>query len=141
MRTEFLRWNKKAFFIILKGLSVVKNCPTPESPPLRVKLWRVGPCKRKMRAFCVPFILSEVDFFNICILSQYIVYWIHFHNILLKKRYYFMYFCCLFLKSSKAFSVSLVLTEADKIEEKEVKLSNKTLLHRKSLIAFADYVD
>ena len=94
-----------------------------------------------MRAFCVPFILSEVDFFNICILSQYIVYWIHFHNILLKKRYYFMYFCCLFLKSSKAFSVSLVLTEADKIEEKEVKLSNKTLLHRKSLIAFADYVD
>ena len=57
------------------------------------------------------------------------------------QKIYFMYFCCLFLKSSKAFSVSLVLTEADKIEEKEVKLSNKTLLHRKSLIAFADYVD
>ena len=26
---ELLRWNKKTFFIIFKGLSVVKNCPRP----------------------------------------------------------------------------------------------------------------
>ena len=28
----------------------------------------------------VPFILSEGIFFNICVLSQFIVYWIHFQN-------------------------------------------------------------
>ena len=44
------------------------------------------------------------------ILSQCVGYWTHFQNIyiLLRiKKYYFIYFCCLFLKSSKAFSVSL----------------------------------
>ena len=34
---ELLRWNKKAFFIILKGLSVAKNCLRPESVPLKIK--------------------------------------------------------------------------------------------------------
>ena len=48
---------------------------------LKVKLWWVGARKRKKRAFFVPFILSEGNFFNICVLSQCIVYWIHFQNI------------------------------------------------------------
>ena len=37
--------------------------------------------KRKKRAFFVPFILSEGNFFDICVLSQCIVYRIHFQNI------------------------------------------------------------
>ena len=34
-----------------------------------------------MRTFFVPFILSKGIFFNICVLSQCIVYWIHFQNV------------------------------------------------------------
>ena len=48
---------------------------------LKVKLWWVGARERKMREFFVPFILSEGNFFEICVLSQCIVYWIHFQNI------------------------------------------------------------
>ena len=36
--------------------------------------------KRKKRAFFVPFILSEGNFFDICVLSQCIVYRIHFQD-------------------------------------------------------------
>ena len=48
---------------------------------LKVKLWWVRACERKNRAIFVPFILSEGNFFKICILSQCIVYWTHFQNI------------------------------------------------------------
>ena len=48
---------------------------------LKVKLSWVKACERKKRAFFVPFTLSEKSFFNICVLSQCIVYWIHFQNI------------------------------------------------------------
>ena len=48
---------------------------------LKVKLWWVGARKRKKGTFFVPFILSEENVFNICLLSQCIVYWIHFQNI------------------------------------------------------------
>ena len=41
---------------------------------LKVKLLRVGAREKKKRAFFVPFILSEGNFFNICVLSQCIVY-------------------------------------------------------------------
>ena len=54
--------------------SSYKNCK------LKVKLWWVGVCKRKKRAFFVPFILSEGIFFNICVLSYFVVYWIQFQN-------------------------------------------------------------
>ena len=37
--------------------------------------------KEKKRAFFVPLILPEGKFFKICVFSQYIVHWIHFHNI------------------------------------------------------------
>ena len=76
---------------------------------LKVKLWRAGARERKKSAFFVKFILSVWHFFNICVLPQCIVYWINFQNIytctyqktLLRTLF------CLFLKSSKAFSVSL----------------------------------
>ena len=48
---------------------------------LTVKRWWVGVRERKKRAFFVPFNFSEGDFFNICVLSQCIVHWIHFQNI------------------------------------------------------------
>ena len=48
---------------------------------LKVKLWWVGARERKKMAFFVPFILSERKLFKIRVLSQYIVYWIHFQNI------------------------------------------------------------
>ena len=75
---------------------------------LRVKLWWVGAHERK-RAFFVPFILSKGNFFNICVLSQCIVYWIHFQNVhtFTCQKTLFHKLFCLFLKSSKAFSVSL----------------------------------
>ena len=48
---------------------------------LKVKLWWVGAHERRTRAFFVLFILSKENLFNICVLSECIVYWIHFQNI------------------------------------------------------------
>ena len=48
---------------------------------LKLKLWWVGAHKRKKTASFVPFILSEGNFCNICILSQCIAYWVHFQNL------------------------------------------------------------
>ena len=48
---------------------------------LKVKLWWLGARERKKRALFILFILSEGKLFKICILSQCIVYWIHFQNI------------------------------------------------------------
>ena len=48
---------------------------------LKVKRWWVGARKRKKRAFfCAVHFVRRV-FFNISVLSQCIVYWIHFQNI------------------------------------------------------------
>ena len=52
-----------------------KNCE------FKVKLWWVGAGERKKSAFFVTFILSEGNFFNICVLSQCIVYWMNVQNI------------------------------------------------------------
>ena len=64
---------------------------------------------KKKEGIFVQFILSKRKFFSICVLSQFIVYWIHFQN-----KYTFTYqkailhkLFCLFLKSSKAFRGSL----------------------------------
>ena len=84
--------------------SLYKNCKW------KVKLWSVGAFERKKRAFYVPFILPEGHFFNICIFSQCIVYWINFHNIhTLEYTYKHYAIFSLLLKSSKAFSVSFIL--------------------------------
>ena len=64
---------------------------------------------KKKRAFFVPLILSEENFFNICVLSQCILYWIRFQNIytLIYQKTLLHTLFCLFWKSRKAFSVSL----------------------------------
>ena len=76
---------------------------------LKVKLWWIGARERKKRAFFLPFILSEGNLFNICVLSQCIVYWIHCQSIdtFTYQRTLLRTLFCLFLKSPKAFSVSL----------------------------------
>ena len=76
---------------------------------LKVKLWWVGARERKKRAFFVPFILSEGNFFNICVLSQCIVYWIHFQNIhtFIYQKTLLLTLFYLFWKLMKAFTVSL----------------------------------
>ena len=81
-----------------------------KSRKLKVKLWWVGAYEKKMGTFYVPFILSETNFFNIRVLSQCIVYCIHFHNIhnFTYQKTLFHILFCLFLKSSKIFSVSLI---------------------------------
>ena len=65
--------------------------------------------KEKNRAFFVPFIFSKGNFFNICVFSHCIVYWIHLQNIhtFTFQKTLFNTFFCLFLKSPKTFSVSL----------------------------------
>ena len=66
--------------------------------------------RKKKEGIFVPFSLFGKNFSDICVLSLCIVYWIQFQNIntfTYQKKYYFIHFCCLFLKSSKAFSVSL----------------------------------
>ena len=47
---------------------------------IKVKLWWVGACESKKKEFSIPFILSEGNFFNICVFFRCIVYWIHFQN-------------------------------------------------------------
>ena len=54
--------------------SSYKNCE------LKVKPWRIGVQQVKKTAFFVRFIWSERNFFNICVLSQCIVYWVNFQN-------------------------------------------------------------
>ena len=54
--------------------SSYKNCE------LKVKLWWIGACERKKSAFFVTFMLFGEKFFNIRVLSKFIVYWINFEN-------------------------------------------------------------
>ena len=56
--------------------------------------------KKKESIFCKVYFVSK-KLINICVLSQFIVYWIHI------KKHFFIYFYWLFLMLSKAFSVSL----------------------------------
>ena len=75
---------------------------------LKVKLWWVGAHERKYTAFFVPFMLSEGNFFKMfCLNVQRIEYIFRIQMLLHIKKYFFIHFCCLFLKSSKVFSASL----------------------------------
>ena len=96
------KWNQKSKIphTILERRSLGFN--SHKNYKLKVKLWWVGARQR----------ITTV-FFYICVLSQCIVHWIHFQNI-----HTFTYretslhiLLCLFLKSSKAFSVSLSLRD------------------------------
>ena len=87
---------------------LLMNFSSYDNRKLKVKLWWVEARERKKKAFFKPLILSEAIFFNIFVLSQCIVYWIHFQNIHIcpsqKPLLYTLF--CLFLKLSQAFSVS-----------------------------------
>ena len=74
-------------------------------------LWWVGARERKKGVFFLPFFCPKEVSLTFLFYLKYIVYWIHFQNIyfyisrkLLHKRF------CLYLKSSKTFSVSLSKT-------------------------------
>ena len=56
-------------------------CKIPHTVLEKRTLWWVGACERKKWAFFVPFILPNRTSLNICVLSQCIVYWIHFQKI------------------------------------------------------------
>ena len=64
---------------ILEGQNLCSS--SYENRKSKVKLWWVEPYERKKRAFVKPFVLSDGIFSNICVLSQFIVQWIHFQNI------------------------------------------------------------
>ena len=72
-------------------------------------MWWVGFCKRKKSAFFVPLFYPKEIFLTICVLSQCIVYWLHFQNIhtFTNQKTLLHIFFCSFFKSSKVFSVSL----------------------------------
>ena len=57
------------------GLHLIKN------RKLKIKLQWVGARKRKKMAFSYRLFCAKEIFFNICVLSQCIVHWIHFQNI------------------------------------------------------------
>ena len=79
---------------------------TYKNPKVKVKLW-VRAREKKDIFYTVYFVRRKL--FNICVLSQYIVYWIYFQNIhtFTYHKHYFIHFRCLFLKLSEAFSVFL----------------------------------
>ena len=58
--------------------------------------------RKKKEGIFLPFILSEGNLFKICVLSQYIVYWIHFQNIhtFTYKKAFLLALLCLFLSVS-----------------------------------------
>ena len=69
--------------------------------------------KKKDGVFCNIHFVRRNFFWHLCFTSMYyIVHKINFQNIYIYihldiKKHYFIQFCCLFLKSSKTFSVSL----------------------------------
>ena len=73
---------------------------------LKIKLWWVAARERK---FFAPFILPEATLFLTLVLFQYIAYWIHFQNFytFTHQKTLLHTLFCLFLKSSKAITVSL----------------------------------
>ena len=104
--------------------------------------------RKRKKAFFVPFILSEGHFFNICVPSQCIMYWIYFQNIrtfIYQKALLHTLFCLL-LKSPKALSVSLrYFLNTDKFLQsytkyfEKIKKSSKVRQNRKTLISAVAY--
>ena len=74
--------------------------------------------KGKRRHFLYRLFCPKEIFFKICVLSQCILYWIHVQNLhtFTYQKHYCIHFSCLFLKSSKAFSVSLRSTLGSRID-------------------------
>ena len=77
---------------------------------LKVKLWWVGARQRK-KVYFVPFINSKRNFFNICVLAQCIVYWIHFQNIYV---YIYIYIYIYIILHINNFTISCLLSKLPK---------------------------
>ena len=111
------KWNQKwkiSHTVLERRTLCFSSCKNRE---LKVKLWWVGARDRKKGAFFVMFIFSKGNFIVIFVLSQCIMYWVNFQNICtftFQKTLLHTLFC-LFLKSSKAFSVSINFTKNHKI--------------------------
>ena len=81
-----------------------KNCE------LKVNLWWVEALARKKSAFFVTFILfwkKFVKYMGFISMYSALNKLSYLYLLLHVKKPYFIHFCCLFLKSSKAFSISL----------------------------------
>ena len=106
--------SKSPCFLLNKKLNFNKNQTESklEHPmQLKVKLSWVEARDRKTRALFATLIFSAKTFFKICVISHSMGYCINFQNIhsfTYQKTLLHTLFC-LFLKSSKAFSVSLKL--------------------------------
>ena len=76
---------------------------------LKVKLWRVASLQKKKEGiFCTVYFVWREFCQELCFISMYnIEYTFRIYILLHIKKHYFIHFCCLLLKSSKAFSVSL----------------------------------
>ena len=76
---------------------------------LKVKLWRVASLQKKKEGiFCTVYFVWREFCQDLCFILMYnIEYTFRIYILLHIKKHYFIHFCCLLLKSSKAFSVSL----------------------------------
>ena len=75
---EFCEISMNTFFYRTPLVAASVLHPIWES---QIKSKTVISSRKKKRAFYVPLILSEGNFFKICVLSQCIAYWIQFQNI------------------------------------------------------------
>ena len=107
----------------------------------KIKLWWARARERKKEGIFCTFILPKRNFFNISVLSQRTVYWIHFqfriYILSHIKKHYFIHFCCLFLKFSKVFSESLSGKNSKKCS---INLGKKTWLKKNETILFEGLV-
>ena len=88
--------SKSPCILLNKNINFDKN----KNDKLKVKLWWAGAPARKNRTFFIPFVLSEGNFFDICVLSHCVVCLIHFqNNILLYIKKLFHTLFTLLLKS------------------------------------------
>ena len=102
-----MKWNRKwnVTYSVLEKQTLCFG--SYKNLKLKVKLWWVA-AREKKRAFFVYFVWREFFLtFVIYLIVQCIEYTFRIYILLHIKKHYFMHFCCLFLKSSKAFIVSL----------------------------------
>ena len=83
---------------------------------IKSKMWSVRACERKIRVFYLYHLFCQKQFFLTFVLSQCIVYWIHFRNIhtFTYQKPLLQTLFCWFLKSFTAFGVFLKTLVANK---------------------------
>ena len=96
--SEFCEIFKNTFF---------HRTPLVAASEIKSKTVKNGNSRKNKESFFVSLVLSERIFFNICVSPQCCIeYTFRIYILLHIKKHYFIHFYCLFLKSSKAFSVS-----------------------------------